>query len=30
MVETLDGGQLEILRTYLTRCRRSLNQHPLR
>ncbi len=29
MVETLDGGQVEILRTYLTRCRRSLNQHPL-
>jgi DNA-binding MarR family transcriptional regulator len=30
MVETLDGGQVEILRTYLTRCRRSLNQHSLR
>ena len=30
MVETLDGGQVEILRTYLNRCRRSLNQHPLR
>jgi DNA-binding MarR family transcriptional regulator len=29
MVETLDGGQVEILRTYLTRCRRSLNEHPL-
>ena len=29
MVETLDGGQVEILRTYLTRCRRSLNQDPL-
>jgi DNA-binding MarR family transcriptional regulator len=29
MVETLDGGQVEILRTYLARCRRSLNQHPL-
>jgi DNA-binding MarR family transcriptional regulator len=30
MVETLDGGQVEILRTYLARCRRSLHQHPLR
>ena len=29
MVETLDGGQVEILRTYLSRCRRSLNQLPL-
>jgi DNA-binding MarR family transcriptional regulator len=29
MLETLDGGQVEILRTYLTRCRSSLNQHPL-
>jgi DNA-binding MarR family transcriptional regulator len=29
MLETLDGGQVEILRTYLTRCRTSLNQHPL-
>jgi len=30
MVETLDGGQVEILRTYLARCRRSLDDHPLR
>ena len=30
MVETLDGGQIEILRTYLNRCRGSLKQHPLR
>jgi DNA-binding MarR family transcriptional regulator len=29
MVEALDTGQVETLRTYLTRCRRSLNQHPL-
>jgi len=30
MVDTLDTGQIEILRTYLLRCRHSLNQHPLR
>ncbi|MFC7597027.1 MarR family winged helix-turn-helix transcriptional regulator [Terrabacter sp. GCM10028922] len=29
MVEALDAGQVETLRSYLMRCRRSLNQHPL-
>jgi len=29
MVEGLDRAEVETLRTYLARCRRSLNQHPL-
>jgi DNA-binding MarR family transcriptional regulator len=30
MIEGLDSAEVETLRTYLTRCRRSLNEHPLR
>jgi DNA-binding MarR family transcriptional regulator len=29
MVEGLDGAQVEVLRTYLSRCRTSLNDHPV-
>jgi len=30
MIEGLDSAEVETLRTYLTRCRRALNEHPLR